>query len=206
MPDSRALNTYELLLRAKIHALIREAPVEDVSPHTVQPSFVAPGNSTEESQMANLIPRDTLFRDLFDVRRNFDQAFNRFLSWPSTQEDRTLDADFSPAVESFIDTDNKKFHCEVLLPGVDPKNVNIQVQGNTLTISGERTNTRETKEANFVHREISYGSFTRTLVLPKGIDKDKITAEYSNVMLEITAPIANAALQKSVHLKSITTA
>jgi HSP20 family protein len=155
--------------------------------------------------MANLVPRDTLFRDLFDVRRNFDQAFNRFLSWPSAQEDRTLEVDFSPAVESFIDTDNKKFHCEVLLPGVDPKNVNIQVQGNTLTISGERTNTRETKEANFLHREISYGSFTRTLVLPEGVDKDKISAEYRNGMLEITAPIANAALPKRVEIKSLPT-
>ena len=75
--------------------------------------------------MANLIPRDTLFRDLFDVRRNFDQAFNRFLNWPSGQEDRSIASDFSPAVESFIDTDNKRFHCEVLLPGVDPKNVHV---------------------------------------------------------------------------------
>ena len=153
--------------------------------------------------MANLIPRDTLFRELFDVRRNFDQAFNRFLSWPSAQEDRTFASDFSPAVESFIDADNKKFHCEVLLPGVDPKNVNIQVQGSTLTISGERTNSRETKEANFLHREISYGSFTRSLQLPEGVDKDKISAEYRNGMLEITAPIANAALPKRVEIKSV---
>jgi HSP20 family protein len=153
--------------------------------------------------MANLIPRDTLFRDISDVRRNFDQALNRFLSWPSAQEDRSLAADFSPAVESFIDTDNRKFHCEVLLPGVDPKNVNIQVQGNTLTISGERSNTRETKQADFLQREISYGSFTRTLVLPEGVDRDKISAEYRNGMLEITAPIANSALPKKVEIKSL---
>jgi len=153
--------------------------------------------------MANLIPRDTLFRDLFDVRRNFDQAFNRFLNWPSGQEDRSIASDFSPAVESFIDTDNKRFHCEVLLPGVDPKNVNIQVQGNTLTVSGDRTNTRETKEADFLHREITYGSFTRSLLLPEGVDRDKISAEYRNGMLEITAPIANTALPKKVEIKSI---
>ena len=153
--------------------------------------------------MANLIPRDTLFRDLFDVRRNFDQAFNRFLNWPSGQEDRSIASDFSPAVESFIDTDNKRFHCEVLLPGVDPKNVNIQVQGNTLTVSGDRTNTRETKEADFLHREITYGSFTRSLLLPEGVDRDKISAEYRNGMLEISAPIANTALPKKVEIKSI---
>ena len=80
--------------------------------------------------MANLIPRDTFFHDLADFRRNFDQAFNRLLRWPSAQEERTYASEFSPAIESFIDKDNKKFHCQVVLPGVDPKDVDIQVQGN----------------------------------------------------------------------------
>ena len=85
--------------------------------------------------MTNLIPRDTFFQDMVDFRRNFDQVFNRFLRWPSAQEENTLALrEFSPAVESFIDKDNKKFHCEVLLPGVEPKDVEIHVQGNTLTI------------------------------------------------------------------------
>jgi HSP20 family molecular chaperone IbpA len=43
------------------------------------------------------------------------------------------------------------------------------VQGNTLTISGERTNLREAREADFLQREITYGSFTRSLVLPEGV-------------------------------------
>src|SRR6267154_5773964 len=122
--------------------------------------------------MANLIPRDTFFHDMADFRRNFDQAFNRLLRWPSAQEERTYASEFSPAVESFIDKDNKKFHCQVVLPGVDPKDVDIQVQGDTLTITGERTNSRETREADFLQREITYGSFTRSLVLPEGVDRD----------------------------------
>jgi HSP20 family protein len=153
--------------------------------------------------MAQLIPRDPLFRDLFDFRRNLDQVFNRFLTWPSAQEERTLANEFSPAVESFIDNDNKKFHCQVLLPGVDPKDVNIQVHGNTLTISGERTSSRETKEADFLQREITYGSFMRSLVLPEGVEKDKISAEYRNGTLEISAPIAAAALPKKIEIKTL---
>jgi len=151
--------------------------------------------------MTNLLRRDNP-RDLFNVRRNFDEFFNRFLAWP-TQEEQTFTSDFSPAVESFIDTNNKKFHCEVLLAGVDPKEVNIQVQGNTLTISGERSNSRETREADFLHREITYGSFTRTIRLPEGVDKDKLSAEYRNGTLEITAPIATNALPRKVEIKSI---
>ena len=154
--------------------------------------------------MANLVPRDAFFHDLFDFRRNFDQAFNRLLRWPAAAHDeRAYENEFSPAVESYIDRDNKRFHCQVVLPGVDPKDVDIQVQGNTLTISGERTNTRETRDADFLQREISYGSFTRSLVLPEGVDKEKISAEYRNGMLQITAPIATASLPKKVEIKTL---
>src|SRR5437879_13928137 len=108
----------------------------------------------QEFLMTNLVPRYSLFQDLFDFRRDFDQIFNRFLSWPSTQEERTLVTGFAPAVESFIDKDDKKFHCHVMLPGVEPKDVNIQVQGNTLTISGERRDVLETKEARSEERRV----------------------------------------------------
>ena len=153
--------------------------------------------------MRSLIPRDTFFQDLFDFRKDFDQIFNRFLSWPSAQEESTLTTGFSPAIESFIDKDGKKFHCQVMLPGVDPKDVNLQVQGNTLTISGERSESRETKEADYLRREITYGSFQRSITLPEGVDTDKLNAEYRNGILEITAPIAAAALPRKVEIKAL---
>src|SRR6202008_4991050 len=96
-----------------------------------------------------------------------------------------------------------KFHCDVELPGVDPKDVEIHVQGNTLTISGERTSTRETNEADYMQKEISYGSFTRSLVLPEGVDRERVSAEYRNGVLEITAPVATASLPKKVEIKAI---
>ena len=46
--------------------------------------------------MTNLVPRDSFFQDLFDIRRDFDQIFNRFLSWPSTQEEAHLSRDSLP--------------------------------------------------------------------------------------------------------------
>ena len=153
--------------------------------------------------MTNLVPRDSLFQDLFDFRKDFDQIFNRFLSWPSTPGERTLVTGFTPAVESYIDKDDKKFHCQVMLPGVDPKEVNIQVQGNVLTISGERREVREEKDADYHHREITYGSFHRSILLPDGVEKDRLSAEYRNGLLEITAPLATAALPKKIEIKSL---
>lgn len=155
--------------------------------------------------MAKLIPRDNnFFQDLFDFRGDFDQIFNRFLSWPSAQEGTTMiTAGFNPALESFIDKDGKKFYCHVMLPGVDPKNVNLQVQGNTLTISGERSATKETKEGDYLRREITYGSFQRSILLPEGVDTDKLNAEYRNGILEISVPIFAAALPRKVEIKSL---
>jgi HSP20 family protein len=154
--------------------------------------------------MTNLIPRHSSFQDLFDFRRDFDQIFNRMVSgWPFSDE-RTLGASsaFAPSVESYVDQDGKKYHCRVSLPGVDPKDVQIHAQGNTLTISGERKVNRSSKDVNFLHEEISYGSFERACTLPEGVDADKMTADYQNGMLEITAPMAASVLPRRIEIRT----
>jgi HSP20 family protein len=153
--------------------------------------------------MTNLVFRERFINDLFDFRRDFDQIFNRFLSRPATQEEQSLNYGFAPPVESFIDKDGKKFHCQILLPGVDPKDVNIQVLGHTLMISGERTDSRETNGRDFLQREITYGSFQRSLGLPEGVEIDRLSADYRNGMLEITAPVAATALPKKIEIKAV---
>lgn len=156
--------------------------------------------------MRALVPRNALFHELADFRRDFDQMFNRFFNLRSPQEEQTLTEGFVPAIETSIDKDGKKFQCQVMLPGVDPKDVNIQVLGNTLSISGERSSSRETKESDYLHREITYGTFQRLIELPEGVDKDKLTAEYRNGVLEIAAPFSAAALPRKIEVKSLPTA
>jgi len=143
---------------------------------------------------------------LVDFRRDFDQTFNRFFNWRVPQEEQALTEGFVPAIETSIDKDGKKFRCQVMLPGVDPKDVNIQVLGNALSISGERSSSRETKESDYLHREITYGSFQRLIELPEGVDKDKVAAEYRNGILEISAPIAAAALPRKIEVKTLAAA
>ena len=156
--------------------------------------------------MRVLVPRNALFHELADFRRDFDQMFNRFFNLRSPQEEQTLTEGFVPAIETSIDKDGKKFQCQVMLTGVDPKDVNIQVLGNTLSISGERSSSRETKESDYLHREITYGTFQRLIELPEGVDKDKLTAEYRNGVLEIAAPFSAAALPRKIEVKSLPTA
>jgi HSP20 family protein len=153
--------------------------------------------------MTSLIPRNYFTQEMLDFRREFDQIFQRFLSWPSHREEFALNAGFSPAVETFIDPEAKKFHCQVSLPGVDPKEVNLQIMGNTLTITGERSTAHETSEADYLLREVRYGAFRRSLVLPEGVEKDRLTAEYRNGILDISVPIAASALPRKVEIKAL---
>ncbi len=158
--------------------------------------------------MANLTYRDNnVFQNLFDFRRDFDHLFNRFLSsgLQTGQEQQRANmsmASFAPAVDAFVDRNGKRFVAHVALPGVDPKDVNISVQGNMLTISGERSVSDERREADTVYNELIYGAFERTLSLPEGVDTQKLAADYRNGVLEITAPISASALPRRIEVKS----
>ena len=155
--------------------------------------------------MTNLVPRSSFFQDLFDFRRDFDQSFNRMVSgWPFGETPATgMSAAVSPAIESYIDKDAKTYRLRVSLPGVDPKEVQIHAQGNTLTISGERQQKRSGKDLDVHYEEISYGAFERTLTLPEGVEADKLIAEYHNGILELTAPVAVAALPRRIEVKTV---
>ena len=89
------------------------------------------------------------------------------------------------------------------LPGINPNDVRLNLQGNTLTVSAERKERRETKEVNYLQREFSYGAFERTLTLPEGVEADKLNAEYQNGLLEISAPITSAALPRRIEIKGL---
>jgi HSP20 family protein len=159
--------------------------------------------------MANLANREHLFQDLFDFRRDFDQMFNRMLTGRRGQQDveRRQRGDismpvFTPAIEAYVNQENKKFVCRVALAGVNPKDVNIEVQGNVLTITGERQFSDEQREGALIHSEFAYGAFERDIELPEGVDAQKINAEYRNGLLEISAPISAAALPRRVEIRN----
>ncbi|MGB9463943.1 MAG: Hsp20/alpha crystallin family protein [Candidatus Acidiferrum sp.] len=155
--------------------------------------------------MTNLIVRDNLFEDLFDVRREFDKIFNRMLTakpWGKEEVAQLTEFNFLPAIETYMDREAKKYVCKVSLPGIDPKEVHVSVEGNILTITGERKVEKKTKEAEYFHEEFAYGEFKRTLELPEGVNTEKMNAEFVNGVLEIAAPVTAAALPKKIEIKT----
>jgi len=156
--------------------------------------------------MTNLILRDSVFDELFDVRREFDKIFNKMLTAKPAGKEQVApwaDFNFAPAVESYLDKDAKKYVCKFALPGIEPKDVQIHVQGNLLTVTGERKFTRETKDVDYLYQEFNYGKFEREFELPEGVNADKMNAAFVNGMLEITAPVAEVALPKKIEIKTV---
>jgi len=157
--------------------------------------------------MKTVYNTERLFEDLFGFRRDFDEMFNRILtgkSWGLELPEYKQEFNLTPAVETYVDKEGKKYFCRIVLPGVEPKDVQVNVLGNQLVIRGERKFTHRAKEAELFEEEINYGIFERTLTLPEGVNFEKLTAEYVNGVLEITAPVAAAALPRKIEIKTTT--
>jgi HSP20 family protein len=155
--------------------------------------------------MTNLVPRENLFTNIFEFRRDFDQLFNHILAGnPLAAEfNPAKKAVFLPAVESYIDKDGKTYICRVSLPGMEAKDVEIQLVEHLLTIKGERKTVRTTNGVEWMNEEIVYGRFERTIELPEGVVTEKLMAEYKNGVLEITAPLALTALPRKIEVKTL---
>jgi HSP20 family protein len=153
--------------------------------------------------MANLARREHNFNDLFDLRHGFDQIFNRMLRTSSQSGDREVRTFMAiPPIEAWVDNNEKKYHLSIALPGVDPKEVQVNLQGNHLTVSGEHKSEDEKKDTNYLEREFSFGHFERLITLPEGVDTERLSAEYNNGVLEISAPLNASALPKRIEVKS----
>ncbi len=74
------------------------------------------------------------------------------------------------------------------LPGVDKKDIQVDLKDNVLTLEGERSDEKEVKEDNFYRKERVHGKFRRSFMLPDGLDPDKIKADYHDGVLNIEIP------------------
>ena len=90
---------------------------------------------------------------------------------------------FVPAVDIYEDADKLVLKLEV--PGIEEKDLDVQVENNTLTVKGERKFEKDEKEENFHRIERSYGSFYRTFTLPSTVETDKISAKYTAGVLKL---------------------
>jgi HSP20 family protein len=107
---------------------------------------------------------------------------------------------FAPAVDIY--EDEGMITVSAQLPGVKAEDVNIEVEAGVLAISGERKLEREDKREGYHRIESSYGSFTRTFVLPESADADKVEANLSDGVLTLRIPKRPEAAHKRIEVKT----
>ncbi|TVQ99961.1 MAG: Hsp20/alpha crystallin family protein [Desulfovibrionales bacterium] len=88
------------------------------------------------------------------------------------------------------------------LPGMAPEDVELHVENNYLILKGEKKAEREEKKENAVHKECSYGSFSRSIPLPAEIQADKVSAKFKNGVLKVTLPKSEKAQAKRISIES----
>ncbi len=90
---------------------------------------------------------------------------------------------------------------EVALAGIDPKNVEVSIENDILTVKGEEKEEKETKDKNYYRKEIRSGSFTRSVSLPTHVKAGEAKAESKNGILKITVPIDEKKAMKKIPIK-----
>ena len=115
----------------------------------------------------------------------------------------------SPAGETFLwaprvdfAEENGKYVLTAELPGIDPKDVDIEVEENTLSIKGEKKTEREESDERVQISERRYGSFERRFVLPSTADPEKITADFQKGVLKLEIPKRAEARGRKIKVQS----
>ena len=137
----------------------------------------------------NLIPyQPSRFWSPSKLLRSFHDELDRFFNDTIFGEgDLSLfDRGFAPAID--VSEDDEKIVVKADLPGLEEKDIDVSIVDGVLTLKGEKKQEHEEKGRNWHRIERSYGSFARSIPLPASVNQDKVTAQYKNGVLEITAP------------------
>jgi len=137
-------------------------------------------------------PVNTLAKFQDEVTRLFDEPIFRGFRTPTSL---TM---WTPAVDIFETEQELVLKAE--LPGFDEKDIDVRVEKNTLTVSGERKYDKEFKEENALRMERYYGTFNRTFTLPNTVKLDAVKAEYKSGVLTVKLPKLEEAKPKQIKI------
>ena len=137
------------------------------------------------------------FRDLLTSQREYVRLLKEAFS-PMSGETEVSTRAWAPPVDIYETEDAIVLKAE--LPGIDPKDVEVRVEDNTLYLKGERKYEKEVNEQNYHRIERSYGSFARSFSLPNSISAEKVKAEYKDGLLTLTMPKREEAKPKTIKI------
>ena len=137
--------------------------------------------------------------EMTSFRREMDRLFDRFFEdWPFRGgADGTQ---WAPSVD--VSQTAKEVIVKAELPGTDPKEIDVYVHGDVLTLRGEKKKEEEKKGENFHCLERRYGAFTRSIRLPAEVDANKVSAEYKDGILKINLANTKESSVKKIEVKA----
>lgn len=136
-------------------------------------------------------PFATLQREVERVFEDFSRGFPTFAGGTT---------ELTPKMD--VSETDKEFEMTFELPGLEEKDIEVNVADNVLTVRGEKKAEKEQKDKNYRMSERSYGSFMRSVELPDGIDPDAIKATITKGVLKVSVPKPAPAVTKKVDIKA----
>ena len=135
------------------------------------------------------------FRAIADLESEMDRWMQNSLAMPEV----VSGYDFAPACD-FAET-SKEYVVRFDIPGIKKDDVKIEIENNRLTVSGERTDKIEEKDARSFLSETCCGAFMRSFTLPTSVDETKVDAHYENGVLTIKVPKAHLSKAREVKIQ-----
>jgi HSP20 family protein len=138
-------------------------------------------------------------RELGTIQNEMNRLFNSFFDTPGAGESAGTLRRWVPPMD-LIETETE-FVLKADLPGMSEADVNIELDDNVLTISGERKSDHEERKAGYYRVERSSGSFRRSLTLPEGVDPASVKATFDRGVLEVSIPKPEQKLPRKVQIQ-----
>jgi len=154
-------------------------------------------------------PFESFLREMDSLQKDMDRLFEDFwrgsgrrslmaTHWPSMMATPWAHGEVTPRIDET--EDEKAFHIQVELPGMDKEDVDITMANGLLTIRGEKKREEEEKGKDFYRKERSFGAFRRSLPIPADVDESKIDASFRKGVLYIELPKTEEARKKITHI------
>ena len=140
----------------------------------------------------------TPWTGLTAIKKEMDRLFDRFvdLEFP----DLPGLGEWNPTLDISETRDALVVKAEI--PGIEPKDIQVSLQEQVLTITGEKKQEKEEKDEHYYRRERAYGAFARSVRLPALVDEGKVSATFKNGLLTITLPKTAAAKGTTIPIKA----
>ena len=134
----------------------------------------------------------------FHFHQDAEDVFERFFGGATDEADQR--PSWRPAAEGRIE--DGTYVIQLALPGMDPKDVEVSLMDNVLTVKGERKADHDTAGKDYFIREVAYGAFQRNFALPEAVDAAQVEAKYAKGMLEVRVPAPQAATPRTIEVKA----